>query len=49
VGIIVHKNESTCFTIELFKKSKQIKTEEFKQKGYYNVNGFGISLGLIFN
>jgi hypothetical protein len=49
VGIIVKQNENTCFTIELFKKSKEIETEEFKEKGYYRVNGFGISLGLIFN
>lgn len=49
VGIIVKQNENTCFSIELFKKSKEIETEEFKEKGYYNINGFGISLGLIFN
>lgn len=49
VGIIVKQNQSTCFSIDLFKKSKQIETEEFKEKGYYLVNGFGISLGLIFN
>lgn len=49
VGIIVKRNENSCFTIELFKKSKEIETEEFKEKGYYRVNGFGISLGLTFN
>lgn len=49
VGIIVKQNENTCFTIELFKKSKEIETQEFKEKGYYRVNGFGISLGLTFN
>lgn len=49
VGIIIKQNENSCFTIELFKKSKQIETQEFQEKGYYNVNGFGISLGLTFN
>lgn len=49
IGIIVKQNENTCFTIELFKKSKEIETQEFKEKGYYKANGFGISLGLAFN
>lgn len=49
VGIIIKQNENSCFTIELFKKSKEIETEEFKEKGYYNVNGFGISFGIILN
>lgn len=49
VGVIVNRTENSCFYVELFKKSKQIKTEEFEEKGYYNVNGFGISLGLTFN
>ncbi len=49
VGVIVNRTENSCFYVELFKKSKQIETEEFEEKGYYNVNGFGISLGLTFN
>ena len=49
VGIIVKQNENTCFTAELFKKSKEIETEEFEEKGFYRLNGFGIALGLTFN
>lgn len=49
VGVIVNRSENSCFYVELFKKSKNIKTEDFDQKGYYNVNSFGISLGLTFN
>jgi hypothetical protein len=49
VGVIVNRSENSCFYVELFKKSKNIKTEDFDEKGYYNLNSFGISLGLIFN
>lgn len=49
VGIIIKKNENSCLYIDIFKKSKEIETEEFKENGYYNANSYGISLGLTFN
>jgi thioredoxin-related protein len=49
VGVIVNRTENSCFYLELFKKSKQIETEDFQEKGYYNLNSYGISLGLTFN
>lgn len=49
VGVIVNRSENSCFYVELFKKSKNIETEDFDENGYYNVNSFGISLGLTFN
>lgn len=49
VGIIIKQNENSCLYIDIFKKSKEIETEEFEEKGYYKINGFGISLGLTFN
>jgi hypothetical protein len=49
VGVIIKNGENTSFYVDVFHKSKQIETEEFKEKGYYNVNGYGISLGLSFN
>jgi hypothetical protein len=49
VGVIVNRTENSCFYIDLFKKSKDIETEDFHEKGYYNVNSYGISLGLTFN
>jgi len=49
IGVIIKQNENTCFYVDVFKKSKQIETEDFKQNGYYNVSSFGLSLGLTFN
>lgn len=49
IGMIINRTQNSCLYIDLFKKSKQIETEEFKENGYYNVNGYGISLGLTFN
>jgi hypothetical protein len=49
VGVIVNRSEHSCFYVELFKKSKNIQTEDFGENGYYNVNSYGISLGLTFN
>lgn len=49
VGIIINRTENSCFYIDIFKKSKEIETEDFKQKGYYNLNSYGMSVGLTFN
>lgn len=49
VGVIINQTDNRSFYIDLFSKSRQLETKEFDQKGYYNVNGFGLSLGLVFN
>lgn len=49
VGIILKNNEKNSFYLDLFYKSKEIETEEFDKKGFYRVNGYGISLGISFN
>ncbi|WP_202701828.1 hypothetical protein [Flavobacterium sp. UGB4466] len=47
-GYIFTENNKASFYFDLFKKSKQIKTSEFQNNGYYTLTGFGISLGIIF-
>jgi hypothetical protein len=49
IGVVIKNSEKTSFYVDVFHKSKQIETEEFNEKSYYNVNGYGISLGLSFN
>lgn len=49
VGIIVKNNEKSSFYLDLFHKSKEIEIEEFKEKGFYKLNGYGLSLGVSFN
>lgn len=48
VGYIFTENNKTSFYVDVFKKSKHIKTSEFETNGSYNLTGFGISLGIIF-
>jgi len=48
IGFIFVENNKTLLYIDAFKKSKQIQTSEFQHKGYYNTDGFGLSLGIIF-
>ncbi|HAH54907.1 MAG TPA: hypothetical protein DCM02_06395 [Flavobacterium sp.] len=48
VGVIVNRYDNNCFYIELFRKTKEIETEDFKQNGYYNLNSYGMSIGLTF-
>lgn len=49
VGVLINKNKNTSFYFDLFNKSKEIETQEFKEKGYYNVYSKGISFGISFN
>jgi hypothetical protein len=48
VGIIAKYDEHISYYIDLLRKSKDIKIEESKEKGFYRTSGFGISLGVIF-
>lgn len=49
IGLIIKENKNTSLYFDLFNKSKQIQTKEFQEKGYYNINSYGISLGMSFN
>lgn len=48
IGAIFRYDESTSYFFDIYKKSKQIELVNFKDNGNYNINGFGISLGIIF-
>lgn len=48
VGVIFKDSDSISYFVNIFKKSKQIELMNFKENGYYNSNGFGLSLGIIF-
>jgi len=48
IGFILANNDKTLYYLDVFKKSLQIETSEFDKNGYYNANGFGFSLGIIF-
>ncbi|WP_366185172.1 hypothetical protein [Flavobacterium ovatum] len=48
IGIIVRQSDKSSIYLDLFKKSKQIETDEFENKGTYRINGFGLSMGVIF-
>jgi hypothetical protein len=48
VGAIFKYDGNTSLFVDLFKKSKQIELEDVKDKGFYNISGFGISIGVIF-
>lgn len=48
VGAIFKYDENLSLFIDLYKKSKEIHIEKLKENGYYNISGFGISLGAIF-
>ena len=47
-GIISKYDEDISYYIDFLRKSKAIKIEESKEKGFYRASGFGISLGVIF-
>jgi hypothetical protein len=49
IGVLIKENKSTSLYFDLFNKSKEIQTEEFEKRGYYNINSYGISFGMIFN
>ena len=48
VGAIFNYDEDISYFFDIYKKSKQIDLVNFKEKGNYNISGFGISLGVIF-
>lgn len=48
VGAIFKYDENISYFFDIFKKSKQIDLVNFKENGNYNINGIGISLGVIF-
>lgn len=48
VGAIFNYDENISYFFDIYKKSKQIDLSNFKEKGNYNISGFGISLGVIF-
>ena len=48
VGAIFNLDENISYYFDIYKKSKQIDIEKYKEKGNYNISGFGISLGVIF-
>nr|WP_309755194.1 hypothetical protein [Flavobacterium sp.] len=49
VGVVIKQTEHKTMYVDVFSKSRQLETKDFVQKGYYTVNGYGLSLGLIFN
>ncbi len=49
IGVIINIDDNRCFYLDLFKKSKEQVTDEFQNKGYYKLNGYGMSIGLTFN
>jgi len=48
VGILSKYDDHKSYYIDLLIKSKEIKIEDSKEKGFYRTSGFGISLGVIF-
>lgn len=48
VGAIFKYDENLAYFFDIHKKSKQIELTQFSDNGFYNINGYGISLGLIF-
>lgn len=48
LGAIFSYNENISYYFDIYKKSKQIELENYKEKGNYNISGYGISLGVIF-
>lgn len=48
VGIISKYDDDISYYIDILKKSKEIKIEDSKEKGFYRTRGFGISIGVIF-
>jgi hypothetical protein len=48
VGAIFSQDENISYFLDIYKKSKQIELIDSKDKGNYNISGFGISLGIIF-
>lgn len=48
VGSIFDNSENVSYYFDVFKKSRVIDLYRLEEKGKYNINGFGISLGVIF-
>lgn len=48
VGALFNYDDDISYYFDIYKKSKQINLESFKEKGHYNISGFGISIGVIF-
>lgn len=48
IGAVFNYDENISYYFDIYKKSKQVEIEKYKEKGNYNANGFGISLGVIF-
>lgn len=48
VGIIFKYDEHVSYYIDIFKKSKAIYLEDIKHNGNYNINGYGLSVGIKF-
>lgn len=48
IGAIFSYNDNISYYFDIYKKSKQIELEKYKEKGNYNISGYGISLGIIF-
>lgn len=48
-GLVINQSEKKRIYIDIFRKSKQIETEEFDAKGSYNISSIGLSIGFGFN
>ena len=48
IGAIFTYDDNLYYYLDVYKKSKQINLENYKEKGNYNISSFGISLGVIF-
>lgn len=48
IGAIFSYDDNISYYFDIYKKSKQIELEKYKEKGNYNISGYGISLGVIF-
>lgn len=48
LGIIVSDEDDITYFVDIYKKSKQIEIADSLNKGFYNISGFGISIGVVF-